>query len=198
MARAPFITIYGINNIGKTTQVEKLVAHLNSLGYKAEHIKYPIYDSPTGRRINDILRGGEELTISEEEFQLLFVKNREDFDPTLVQKLESGIIIVAEDYIGTGIAWGRSKGVDYDWSKRANAHLRREDLAVLMDGERFLEAQEKGHRHEEDDDRVTYVRAQLLVQARDFGYRIVNVNQSIDDVFDDILDCVRRYTDLQV
>lgn len=198
MARALFIAVYGINLIGKTTQVELLVKHLNSLGHKTERIKYPIYDSPTGRRINAILRENAEPDIGEEELQKLYIKNRENYEPTLIQKLESSIIVIAEDYVGTGISWGVSKGVDYGWAKRANAHLLREDLAILLDGEPFLEAQEKGHRHEQDSERMKLVRRQLKIQAKDYEYKLVNANQAIATVFEDILRVVREYTDLRV
>ena len=197
-ARAPFIAIYGINNIGKTTQVEKLVAYLNDHGYRAERIKYPIYDSPTGRQINAILRGGEDQSISEEEFQLLYVKNREGYGPTLARKLEDGIIVVAEDYAGTGIGWATAKGASYEWAVDANAHLLKEDLAILMHGDRFTTGREEVHIHEQNDTLVLRTRTQFLRQAEDFGYHIINANQSIDLVFSDILDCVRKYTNIRI
>ncbi len=197
-ARAPFIAVYGINNIGKTTQVEKLVEHLNNHGYRAERIKYPIYDSPTGRRINKILRGGWEQSISEEEFQLLYVKNREEYEPTLIQKLEEGIIIVAEDYVGTGIGWATAKGASYEWAVHVNARLLKEDLAILLHGDRFMAGREDVHIHEQNDALVLRVRTQFLRQAEDFGYHIVNANQSIDAVFSDVLGCVRGYTNIRV
>ncbi len=193
MKRATFITIYGVNNIGKTTQAMKLVEHLNSCGYHAEHIKYPVYDSPTGRRINAILRSGKKQEIPERELQKLYIRNREEFEPTLQEKLESGIIIVAEDYIGTGIAWGVAKGLDYKWSKQANAHLLKEDLAILMDGDRFLDSREAVHLHEQDDDIVGRVRRQLLTQAKDFGYILVDANRPVDAVFSDIRAHVHRH-----
>ena len=198
MARTPFITVYGINNIGKTTQVEKLVEHLNFLGYQAERIKYPVYDSPTGQRINDILRGGKTQTISEEDFQMIYVKNREEYESTLKQKLEDGIIVVAEDYAGTGIGWATAKGASYEWAKHANAHLLKEDLAILMDGERITSGREAVHIHEEDDALIRRARTQFLRQAEDLGYRIVDANQTIDAVFEDILKQVRKYTNLKV
>lgn len=200
MARvlARFIAVYGINNIGKTTQVEKLVAYLNGHGYRAERIKYPIYNSPTGQQINEVLRGGKDQSISEEEFQLLYVKNREEYEPTLIRKLEEGIIIVAEDYVGTGISWATAKGASYEWAKHVNSHLLREDLAILLHGDRFIAGRENVHIHEQNDTLIPRVRTQLLCQAEDFGYHIVNANQNVDAVFSGVLDCVRRYTNLRI
>ena len=39
-----FIVIYGVNNLGKTTQANMLVQKLKASGLKAEYLKYPIYD----------------------------------------------------------------------------------------------------------------------------------------------------------
>ncbi|MBP9709316.1 MAG: hypothetical protein KBD78_16900, partial [Oligoflexales bacterium] len=125
--KGKLITLYGINNIGKSTQAGLLVKKLNEVGHKAVHIKYPIYDlAPTGPLLNDILRGGKQ-NISEEELQTIFVQNRIDFEPTLIDTLESGTTVVAEDYIGTGIAWGAAKGADLEWLEAINAPLLKED-----------------------------------------------------------------------
>ena len=41
--RGKFIVLYGINNLGKTTQAKFLVEKLQSQGLRAEYVKYPIY-----------------------------------------------------------------------------------------------------------------------------------------------------------
>ncbi|HLC64402.1 MAG TPA: hypothetical protein VJK25_03630 [Patescibacteria group bacterium] len=110
MKEGLFIVIYGINNLGKSTQAELLVEGLVKSGMRAEYLKYPVYDlKPTGPRINEILRGGERQEISEEDFQALYTANRRDYQPTLCRKISEGINIIAEDYIGTGLAWGATK-----------------------------------------------------------------------------------------
>jgi len=44
-----FIVLYGINNLGKTTQTRILVDKLKLHGLKAEYLKYPVYDlAPSG------------------------------------------------------------------------------------------------------------------------------------------------------
>ena len=108
-----FIVLYGINNLGKSTQAQALVESLNKAGLPAKYLKYPIYDlKPTGPKINEILRNTDKQPISEEEFQALYTKNRFDFQPQLCKMLAEGVTVIAEDYIGTGLAWGWSKGVD--------------------------------------------------------------------------------------
>ncbi|MBU0981164.1 hypothetical protein KKC94_00560 [Patescibacteria group bacterium] len=143
------ITLYGINNIGKTTQAKLLVERLRSLGRSAVYVKYPVYDEePTGQYLNNFLRSGTEQKISEEELQMWFTLNRYQFEPTLKGWLTEGKIVVAEDYVGTGIAWGTVKGASTHWLEEMNKYLVDEDLAILIDGERIESSMEEGHLHE--------------------------------------------------
>ncbi len=181
--KGKLITLYGINNIGKSTQAGLLVKKLNEVGHKAVHIKYPIYDlAPTGPLLNDILRGGKQ-NISEEELQTIFVQNRIDFEPTLIDTLESGTTVVAEDYIGTGIAWGAAKGADLEWLEAINAPLLKEDLVIYMYGNRFTEAQESDHIHESNDDLMKKCAEVYELLAKKYNWKGVKVEGGIDDVF---------------
>lgn len=176
--RGKFITLYGINNIGKTTQAELLVRALKKNGYKAIYVKYPVYDiKPSGPFINNILRGHER--ISEEELQLWFVINRYQFQAKLKKLLEDGYTIVAEDYTGTGIAWGVSKGLDQRWLTEANKYLLKEDFAILLEGKRDLRAKEKNHVHEQNDrliNRCIEVHCQL---ANKYGWKKIQIQPAI-------------------
>ncbi|MBT4384174.1 hypothetical protein HOD30_00320 [Candidatus Peregrinibacteria bacterium] len=143
------ITLYGINNIGKSTHAKRLVERLKAEGHDAVYVKYPVYDvEPTGTYLNAFLRSGSAQEISEEELQMWFILNRYQFEPKLREWLKFGRIVVAEDYIGTGIAWGTVKGADSEWLESMNKNLIQEDLAILIDGERAMDAVEEGHLHE--------------------------------------------------
>jgi len=188
MKEGLLIVLYGINNLGKTTQAIQLVEALNSTGLIAEHIKYPIYDlTPTGPQINAILRSDEKQTITEKDFQTLYIKNRKDFQPQLCKKLAEGINVVAEDYIGTGIAWGWAKGADLEWLIEANKGLLKADIEILIDGERFLEAREAKHQHESNDQLTDKCRQCHLELAARFNWHVINANQTIEEVHQDIL-----------
>lgn len=189
--RGIFIVIYGVNNIGKSTQAKKLVAYLQQHGYKAEYLKYPVYDIPTGIAISTILRSDKKQKLTEEEFQTVYYQNRKDYEPTLKKKLAEGVIVVSEDYIGTGLAWGSAKGADYEKLKQQNSDLLKEDLAILMDGERFVEAMEEKHLHERDPELLAKVRQRHLVIGKELGWKTVNANQPEDHVFQDILTLVK-------
>lgn len=145
------IVLYGVNNLGKTTQAKLLVKEIKKIGKKAEYIKYPLYDTePTGKLINEYLRKGNPYKFSPREFQLLNFADNIKYEKVLEDKLKKGINIVVEDYFGTAVAWGMAteveeKLLDYLWK-----FIKKEDLAFLLCGKRFLKSREKNHKHERD------------------------------------------------
>lgn len=191
--RGRLIVLYGINNIGKTTQAKLLVQYLQKCGIPAEYLKYPIYHmSPTGPEINALLRGGKKFHITEEAFQALYAKNRRDYQPHLIEKLKKGIFIVAEDYIGTGIAWGITKGVDRKILEKQNRQLISEDIAILLDGEQFSSGREPKHLHESDSKLIQTCREIHRQLAKRYHWSLVNANQSIHQVHRDILKIIKQ------
>lgn len=225
--RGKFIALYGINNIGKSTQTSLLVQRVISQGIRVEYIKYPIYNlDPTGKMLNEILRGKEKHSIqsmidffegtrvrrptarahktnvifrrqtivqkdvrqrvTEEELQMWYSLNRYQYDPTVRKKLDSGINIIAEDYTGTGLAWGGAKGADLEWLQNVNKFLEKPDLEILMDGERFLAGKEKVHLHESSDRLINKARKKFLELAKKNNWKIVRANQPIDRIHDTI------------
>lgn len=188
------IAIYGINNLGKTTQAKKLVDFLNRNRWLAEYVKYPVYrQKPSGVFINNVLRKHREQPISEEEFQMWYAVNRFQYEPILKKKLSAGKIIVAEDYTGTGLAWGATKGANLDWLVEINTPLVKEDLAILFDGERFPDGKEKNHLHENDDILMSRCRKWHQKLAQMYGWKIVQANQSVSQVYEDVLEIVSQF-----
>jgi thymidylate kinase len=225
-----FIAIYGINNIGKSTQTSLLVQKLVNAGVPVEYIKYPIYDlDPTGKMLNEILRGKQKHSVqsvieffegtkvrrpnskrkpvvsfrkkaiaskeirqrvTEEELQMWYSLNRYQYDPQTRKKLASGTTIVAEDYTGTGLAWGAAKGADLGWLNEVNKFLQKPDLEILIDGERFLAGKEKVHLHESSDRLIGKARKSFQVLAKKNKWQTVDANQTIEEVSTDLWACV--------
>ncbi len=184
-----FIALYGINNIGKSTQVEKLAHMLEQAGKKVKVLKYPIYDlEPTGPQINDFLRSPDADEISGESFQMLYIQNRLDFEPQLNELLNEYDVVLAEDYIGTGMAWGMTQGVPYKWLQAKNMQFvqKKPDLEILMDGERFIEGKEEQHRNETDDEAMETTRRNFQWLANRYKWPVVNAKQSLDSVTEDL------------
>ena len=231
--KGKFIAVYGINNIGKSTQTSFLLQKLIAAGIRAEYVKYPIYNlDPTGKKLNEILRGKQQHNVqsminffegtrvrkpaarnnprnnvvfkmntittpkeirqrvTEQELQMWYSLNRYQYDPTIRKKLESGITILAEDYTGTGLAWGSAKGADLEWLENVNKFLCKPDIEILMDGERFLAGKEKMHLHEGSDRLMHKARRKFLELAKKNKWCVVNANQPIQEVSSAIWDCI--------
>jgi len=183
MKKGKFIIIYGANNLGKSTQARLLVKAIRKSGKKAEYIKYPIYDSePSGKLINEYLRKGNPYNFSPREFQLIHFIDRINFEPTLKDKLEKGINIVAEDYFGTAIAWGTAAGVSKKLLEYLNKFIFKENIAFLFDGKRFEHSEEKNHKHEKDRELMNKVKKTHLQIGKKYGWKKVDANLPIEEL----------------
>jgi dUTP pyrophosphatase len=181
------IVLYGINNLGKSTQAKLLVERLKTNGYQAEYLKYAIYSlAPSGPILNDYLRNGNPFDLSAREAQTIQALNRTQYQADLIAKLKAGINVIAEDYKGTGIAWGLGTGVDEKFLKDINSHLIEEDLVFLFDGERFRQAIEANHKHENNEDLITKVRWAHLKLREEYGWFKINANETIEAIHEEL------------
>lgn len=188
-----FIVLYGINNLGKTTQAKLLVERLQKEGHKAEYLKYPIYDlEPSGTILNNYLREGNTYNLTTREAQIFYALNRFHFESTLKNKLEQGINIISEDYVGTGLSWGIGAGVDEKFMKLINKNLLKEDAAFLFDGERFTEATEDGHKHETNEELLEKVRQAHIKLGEELNWQKIDANLSIEEIHNQIWEIVQK------
>jgi len=188
------IVIYGMNNLGKSTVAKGLVEFLKSEGKEVVYLKYPIYDlEPTGPRINKYLREGNPEGLNSDTVQELYVQNRKDFEPRLSSMLKDGKWVIAEDYVGTGIAWGMIGGASLERMEKINEGLVQSDLAILLDGERFLTGVEEGHTHESAMSLWANGRQIYLDLAARNAWQIVNANETREQVLEKIVTIVNNY-----
>lgn len=179
------IVLYGINNLGKTTQAEMLVDRLKFNGFKAKYLKYPIYNlEPSGKILNSYLRENNPYGLSPREAQIIYTLNRMQYQPQLLKYLRNGVNIIAEDYVGTGLAWGIGSGISEKLLKKINNGLIKEDLAFLFDGERFLQSKEENHKHESNSDLTNKVRWSHLKLKEEYKWIKINANDSITHIHD--------------
>ncbi|PKM91667.1 hypothetical protein CVU82_00450 [Candidatus Falkowbacteria bacterium HGW-Falkowbacteria-1] len=190
--KGKLIVFYGTNNLGKSTQAKILIDKLEEKNIVAEYLKYPIYGlAPSGPALNNYLRNGNPHNLSAREAQIIYCLNRTQYQKTLEEKLNEGINIIAEDYTGTGIAWGVGAGVEQNFLEEINNHLLKEDIALLFDGERFKEAVEKNHKHEQDDEFSQKVRQIHLNLAKKYNWDIINANLSVEEIAEIIFEKIK-------
>lgn len=194
MNRGKFIVIYAANNLGKSKQLDLLEKTWCQMGREYVRIKYPRYHTPTGKIINRELRGlpEERLNLTDLELQTIYAQDRREYEPALLEMLKQGDVF-AEDYLGTGIAWGLTKGVSGSYLYEINSDLLVPDISILLDGERFSSGIEKGHRFEDGKEgeweRNREIHREL---AAEFGWEIVNANQSPENVHDEVLRVIAK------
>lgn len=188
-----FIVLYGINNLGKSTQAQLLVERLKQEGKQAQYIKYPIYDlSPSGPLLNEYLRHDNPNNLSPREAQLIYTLNRTQYEPVLTTLLQKGIYIVAEDYTGTGIAWGMGTNVDKKFLIQTNSHLKKEDIVFFFDGERFIDAIEHTHKHETNDTLMNNVRHAHKELSNEYAWIHINANQEKQKIHESIWETLQK------
>lgn len=185
--KGKLINILGINNLGKTTQVNRLKSIIESKGKTCKILKYPAYDlEPTGPRITLATKKGNPEDLSSEDLQVLNSQNKHDFEPILIGHLQSHDFVIAEMYKGTSVAFGMGEGLSQDFLELMETDLYTEDVSILLDGERFMEAKEEGHRFEEDGEKMDRIRQIHLLLAQERNWSIVNANQQEEKVTEDI------------
>lgn len=201
--RGKFIVLYGSNNLGKSTQARRFACNVLKTGENASLglaiLKYPVYGLPSGRSINAWLRSGNKVeSVDEvEEMQGRYAQNRRDFQGALMAMLNTGIDVVAEDYIGTALAWGMTMGVPFQSLLVQNINLIPPDLAILIDGQRFSASIEKTHRFERSGSHMWQRNRELhLWLAAVYNWTIINNHEPTSPwnvrAVDDIAEEIRR------
>lgn len=129
--RGRLIAFEGLDQSGKQTQAELLAAHLRSSGRQVQLVSFPEYETAIGGEIARALAGEREY--EPDVMQLLYVANRYERKPELLQWLEQGTIVVSDRYAASSIAYGEAFGLDAAWLTDVQRHLPPADLNVLLD-----------------------------------------------------------------
>lgn len=191
MNKGKLIVLYGANNLGKSTQIVLLEKYFQDRGQKVKRIKYPVYDlEPTGPIINAVLRLGKKM--DEDALQTMYAQNRKDFEPQLKKMLNDGTVVIAEDYIGTGIAWGLVRGLKITFLEKINKKLLPPDVSIMLYGTRFPTGREVTHRNEMDDALWQNAAGKHDYLAQRYGWDKVRANQTEEKVLKDIIKVLKK------
>ena len=126
--------IEGLDGAGTTTQVRRLVEHLNARGQRAHATREPS-DGPVGKLLREMLTGrhaieGEKL--SQSTFGLLFAADRLDHLQREVEPaLRRGHVVVSDRWYHSSLAY-QGTGADRDWITQLNSRARRPDLTIFL------------------------------------------------------------------
>src|SRR6478752_8873243 len=107
------IAFEGLDQSGKQTQAERLLAAFRSAGHNAEFLTFPEYTTAIGAEIGRALKG--ERDYQPDTLQLLYIANRFEFRPRIEEWLAAGTMVVCDRYLASSIAYGEAQGVDAAW-----------------------------------------------------------------------------------
>ncbi len=125
------IAFEGLDQSGKQTQAERLLAAFRHAGRHAEFLTFPEYTTAIGTEIGHALQG--ERDYAPDTLQLLYIANRFEFRPRISSWLDEGTMVVCDRYLASSIAYGEAQGVDPQWLSAIQQSLPQPALTLLLD-----------------------------------------------------------------
>lgn len=131
-----FIVLEGIDGSGTTTQTQKVVTFLSSLGRKAIATREPS-TGPIGKLLREILLGHykrpDGCPVGGETMSLLFAADRMDhIHREITPHLVSGIDVVSDRYLLSSLAY-QAEESDLEWVSSLGRNLIKPDVTILLD-----------------------------------------------------------------
>jgi dTMP kinase len=125
------IAFEGLDQSGKQTQAERFRDYLKAQGRKARLVSFPDYGTSIGEEIARAL--SNERDYDADVMQLLYVANRYEKKPDLQRWIEGGLILVADRYTASSVAYGEAFGLDPAWLTDMQRFLPLAALTILLD-----------------------------------------------------------------
>src|SRR5688572_885552 len=125
------ISFEGLDQSGKQTQAERLVAALGSRGFAVRFLSFPDYETAIGAEIGRALQGEREY--APDVMQLLYIANRYEYRPSIETWMTAGDVVVCDRYLASSIAYGEAQGLDARWLSIIQTHLPQPSLTLLLD-----------------------------------------------------------------
>jgi dTMP kinase len=192
MTQGHVIAFEGLDQSGKQTQAERLVAALQKSSRSVELVSFPDYTTAIGSEIGRALRGEREYQA--DVMQLLYVANRYEYRPYIEKVTAHGGIVVCDRYLASSIAYGEAQGLDPKWLAAIQRHLPQPSLTVVLDisPEASLERKQLARdRYERDLALLARVRASYQRQARQPAWRLIDGLRSKDGVTESVFSAVQ-------
>ena len=170
MRRATFIVLDGVDGAGKDVQTERLVATCRKRGFSTEQLKFPVYDSFTGRDIVAYQSGefGELDALNPRLVAYLYAANRVEARPTIERALTNSDVIIASRYAPSNVAYSAARVAPSErvahrqWVRQLDHNVLgnpREDAVIFLDlptdlSEQLIAKRDLGRRDIHDENRA--------------------------------------------
>ena len=201
MQRGKFITFEGSVGCGKSTQIQRFVARLESKGIEVLQTREP-GGTPVGEKIRHLLQfDADAADLTDESELLLFAASRAQLVRKVIQPaLEAGKWVVADRFFdSTTVYQGVGRGLDVSSVKQINAFAvgsTEPDLTLLLDLDVSIGYSRAVEASGEVEDRMESnpmeffesVRQGYLQLAKESPERIavIDASASIDEVTEEI------------
>ncbi|KAI0985701.1 hypothetical protein GJ496_011499 [Pomphorhynchus laevis] len=134
--RGVLIAFEGIDRVGKTTQVDRLVHTLRAKHQRhVEKITFPNRSTLVGRLIHAILQGAEPKP-SQRVMHMLFSANRWELVERIKNALKDRKVVVMDRYAYSGLAYSLAaeECIPVSWLFNCDSGLPEPDLTIYLDG----------------------------------------------------------------
>jgi dTMP kinase len=181
------IAFEGMDQSGKETQARRLREWFEARGRIVESLDFPYYDTAIGREIWKGLHG--ERDYGPDTIQLLYIANRHEFKPRILEWLAEGRVVICDRYTASSVAYGEAQGLDAHWLASVQVYLPQAAATVLLDIAAEVAAARKAKgrdKFESDLALLGRVRASYLRQAADLAWLVVDAARPVDIVAADV------------
>ena len=185
------IAFEGLDQSGKETQARRLADTLRTNGRRVETLSFPDYTTPIGKEIGAALRG--ERDFGPDVMQLLYIANRYEKKPQMLEWLSGGADVVCDRYVASSVAYGESQGLDAAWLVETQEHLPQPDLTIVLDiapETAVARKQADRDRYERDLALLARVRESYQRQARQPNWALISGEQPKDAIAQQIRELV--------
>jgi dTMP kinase len=186
------IAFEGLDQSGKQTQSERLAAVLRAEGTRVEFLTFPEYTTAIGAEIGRALAG--ERDYAADTLQLLYIANRYEFRPRMLEWLAAGAVVICDRYLASSIAYGEAQGLDPTWLTDVQRYLPAPALTLVLDIPPEVSLQRKHaarDKFERDLPLLARVRASYQRQAQAPGWLLLDGQQGVDEVAAEVMRAVR-------
>jgi dTMP kinase len=192
MMQGHVLAFEGLDQSGKQTQSERLAAALRAEGRRVEFLSFPEYQTAIGTEIGKALQG--ERQYEADTLQLLYIANRYEFRPRVLEWVAAGAIVICDRYLASSIAYGEAQGLDPVWLRDVQRHLPRPTFTIVLDIPPQVSLQRKQaarDKFERDLPLLSRVRASYQRQAEAPDWLLIDGQQPVEAVADHVIREVR-------
>lgn len=192
VTRGALIVLEGLDRVGKSTLVKKLVEHLQNISRPVATCRFPDRTTKVGQLIDDLLKNSTK-PVDDHVMHLLFSANRWEFSKTIRNTLMKGTTVVVDRYAYSGMAYSSAKRtLSMEWCRNTELGLPKPDLVIYLELPKEFQYLRPGFGEErfetrEFQEQIRLQYEQVIKSSRENWLRIDVAHKSPDEVLGEIV-----------